>query len=372
MTDTVKELTGGLSTDPKELDEENEPPDEISAGELFWDKLILFLATLIAALTAVDILTELLRGGTAAVCFVPAELNASESDETFIQNFCSRSVPDTQYLPIFVLIHGILIGAVHYVWKSSFSSRFHYFFSLAKTLVRVRDEKTGLFLPHNVNIVRKLQVEFSAYNHRVVFTWYQIKLAIQVIVVVVSLLVSFFIFDNFDVEFECPHRDLETSIWPYPGQTVDCIFTSLRLFWLVRVVDITLLLLIFICLVWGLLWSVLRHPNELSAKDAALFSFTTGLDSLYYVSKSPFQNISGFKFSEIKSRFFVPRISTDLDFFHMLLYRTDSGLAHSFWEGEVEIEKGALRELDQQLFFAYDVVDEGEVCACACVRMHVC
>ena len=360
MTEAVRGLTGGLSTDPKDLDEKDDTTDEISAGELFWDKLILFLATLIAALTAVDILTELLRGGTAAVCFVPAELNASESDETFIQNFCSRSVPDTQYLPIFVLIHGVLIGAVHYIWKSSFSSRFHYFFSLAKTLTHVKDEKTGLFPPHNANTVRRLQVEFSAYNRRVVYTWYQIKLVIQTIVVVVSLLVSFVVFDNFDVEFECPSRDLNSSIWPYPGETVDCIFASLRLFWLVRLVDVTLLLLIIICLAWGLLWSVWRHPDELSAKDAALFSFTTGLDSSYYVPKSALQNISDFKFSEIRSRFFVPRISTDLDFFRMLLYRTDSSLAHSFWEGEVEIEIGALRELDQQLLLAYDVVDKGE------------
>lgn len=359
MAEAVRGVSGGLSTDPRDLDEENDAPDDISAGELFWDKLILFLATFIAALTAVDVLTELLRGGTAAVCFVPGELNASESDDSFIQNFCSRSVPDTQYLPIFVLIHGVLIGAIHYVWKSSFTSRFHYFFSLAKTLARVRDEKTGLFPPQNANIVRRLQVEFSAYSHRVVFTWYQIKLVVQVIAAVVSLLVSFFVFDNFDVEFKCPRPNLETSIWPYPGETVDCIFTSLRLFWLVRVVDVTLLFLIIICLVWGLLWSVLRHPNELSARDASLFSFTTGLDSSYYVPKSALQNLSGFKFSEIKLRFFVPQISTDLDFFRMLLYRTDSSLAHAFWEGEVEIYRGALRELDQQLFFAYDVVDKG-------------
>lgn len=360
MAEAVRGVTGGLSTDPKYLEDETDAPDDLSAGELFWDKLVLFLATFIAALTAVDILTKLLRGETAVVCYVPEKLNASESQDRFIQNFCSRNVPDTQYLPIFVLIHGVLIGAVHYIWKSSFSSQFHYFFSLAKTLARVRDEKTGLFPPHNANIVRRLRVEFSAYSHCIIFMWYQIKLLAQSIIAAASLLVSFFVFNNFDVEFQCPRPNFETSIWPYPGETVNCIFTSLRLFWLVRLVDVVLLFLIIMCLLWGLLWSICRHSNELSAKDAALFSFTTGLDSLYYVPKSALQNLSGFKFSDIKRRFFIPRISTDLDFFRMLLYRTDSGLAHSFWDGEVEIELRALRELDQQLFFAYDVVDKGK------------
>ena len=371
----ASELIGGLSTNPKDHlgeeeggEEEGGPDGTLAAGELFWDKLVLFLATLIAALTAVDILTELLGGRAAVVCYVPEELNASESQDNFVQNFCARSVPDTQYLPVFVLIHGILIGAVHYAWKSSFSSRFHYFFSTAKNLARFRDERSGDFPPQNASIVRKLQVEFSAYNRHEVFTWYQLKLLAQFFIAVASVLVSFLVFDNFDVEFRCPQPDLEDSgAWPYPGETVNCIFASLRLFWLVRLVDLILLFLIVLSLTLGVLWSFSRHPDELSTKNAALFSFSTGLESSYYVPKSPF---SGFfqsfcckrccpTLGDVKAHFLAPRIRNDLDFFRMLLYRADSGLAHAFWEGEVEIEQEALVELDQHLIWVHDVIDEG-------------
>ena len=46
---------------------------------------------------------------------------------------------------------------------------------------------------------------------------------------------------------------------------------------------------------------------------------------------------------------FVPRISTDLHFFLLLLYRTDSSLGHAFYEGQVYLELKALKELDQWL-----------------------
>ncbi len=152
------------STNPKNLDDSsNADEDEDTLGgettrEFFWDKLVLFVSTAIVALTAVDILTELLRGGDGVVCFVPEELNASDSQEDFIQSFCSQSIPDTQYLPIFVLIHGVLIGAAHFVWKSSFGSHFNYFFSLARNLARLREENTGDYPFQNFAIIKKLQV----------------------------------------------------------------------------------------------------------------------------------------------------------------------------------------------------------------------
>ena len=159
----AEKLAEGLtsSTDPKQLgDGGGEEEDSIgsSTREFFWDKLLLFVSTAIVALTAVDILTELLRGGSGVVCYVPEELNASDSQDSFIQNFCSQSIPDTQYLPIFVLIHGVLIGAAHFVWKSSFSNHFNYFFSLSKNLARIKEEGCGEYPLQNFNIIKKLQV----------------------------------------------------------------------------------------------------------------------------------------------------------------------------------------------------------------------
>ena len=159
-----EKLVEGLTSttpDPKTLEDSSEE-EEDSLGEptreFSWDKLVLFVSTAIVALTAVDILTELLRGGDGVVCYVPEELNASESQDNFIQSFCSQNIPDTQYLPIFVLIHGVLIGAAHFVWKSSFSNHFNYFFSTTRHLARLREEKTGDYPFQNFSIIKKLQV----------------------------------------------------------------------------------------------------------------------------------------------------------------------------------------------------------------------
>lgn len=362
----AKELVEKISINPNNLDDEEENDGELVLPfrDLFWDKLILFLTSAIIALTAVDIFTELLRGGSDVVCYIPEELNVSESQDAFIHGFCSQSVPDTQYLPMFVLIHGILIGAIHYVWKSSFSSHFNYFFSLASRLSRLHDESTGVYPTQNITIIRRLNLEFSSYNRKQVFIWYQLKLIGQFIVSLASVLISFLVFTNFNVEFQCPRSKTDTNIWPYTNTTMNCIYTSLRLFSLVRIVDLLLLCLIIIALIWGLLWTISRHTQELNFNHIASFSFTTGLSGSYFVPKSIFGNIkslfSGRFWEEIKIRLFIPRISTDFEFFVMLLYRADSSLAHSFTEGQVHLYSKALEQLDHQMIFTHDdITDKG-------------
>lgn len=361
------------STDPRGLaDEGEEDPDEASispARELFWDKIVLFLATTIAALTAVDVLAEILNGGSGAVCFVPEELNVTDSQDTFIQHFCSQRVRRIEYLPIFVLVHGLLIGAVHYVWKSSFSNNFNYFFALTKSLSRFKEKDTGEYCYKNIAIIKKLQLEFSVYKRRSVFVWYLLKLAFQGIVAVASLIFSLTFFElNFETSFMCPHPDEDLAAWPYPpGVNITCISVSTQLFWLIRLVDIVLLIALIFLVLWGLIWMAFKpHPKYLNTKQAALFSFTSGIDSAFYVPKSTLhylaamlanalhwlgESVAAFFQRRPKDIYFtpVPRISTDLDFFLFLLYRTDSSLGHAFYEGQVYLEYKALMELDQFL-----------------------
>ena len=363
----------GVGVNPKDLDEvegeeeEEEEKDSFGVRELFWDRLVLFLTGAIVALTAVDILTELLRGGTDIVCYIPEDWNVSASQDAFIHSFCAQSVPDSQYLPIFLLVHGVLLGVSHYMWRSSFSSHLGVFFSLVRKLTRLKDETVGVYPFQNMIIIRKLMVEFSAYNRRRVFTWYQFKLFIQIVIAAVSLLLSFLVFNDFDVEFECPWNNKKKSVWPFPGMAVDCIYTSLRFFSLVHFVDAILLILVMIILVCGFMWTTWRHPRELNAKNIALFSFTSGIDGSFFVPKPMFGGLICFFrgicskniLHEVNHRFLVPRIRTDLDFLLMLLYRTDSGLAHAFSEGQAYMEHKALLVLDHQLIRNYDAFDEG-------------
>ena len=374
----VKVLEEATVTDPKDLIEEEESETTLVSHELFWDKAVLFLATVITALTAVDFLSEIFRGESGAVCFVPEELNATESQDRFVQNFCSRNIRKIQYLPIFVLIHGFLIGAFHFVWKSSFSNQFSYFFTHAKFLCPFKDEETGEYPYKNVVIIKKLQQKFAVYNRYRVLGWYRVKLVVQLLIAVVSVITSSTYFaENFDMEFTCPPAG-KTGAWPYENTTVNCISTSVQLFWLIRLVDFILLILVIGMLLWGIFWMTLwPHPKELNSKQAALFAFTTSVDNSFYVSKSTLHYLgvtlaNAFKWLADKFRkmfqnssqndivlSFVPRISTDLHFFLLLLYRTDSSLGHTFYEGQVYLEYKALTELDQWLIKSVQISKQG-------------
>lgn len=366
----AKDLAGGV--DPSSLDDAGEGDDQ-KEGEvlrdLFWDKVVLYLSSAIVALTAVDILTELLRGGSDIVCYLPTDLNVSEGQESFTNSYCAQSVPDTQYLPIFVLIHGILIAIWHYIWKSSFTSQLNLFMTLASELSRLNDETTGGYPPRNLAIIRKLESKFSAYGRRDIFTWYQLKLCLQLLVALASLLTTAFVFTEFDVDFQCPRDGLNNDSWPFPGQQVTCIFTSLRLFALVRVFDILLLTFIVVVLVWGLLWSIWRHPHELGHKNVALFSFSSGLPASYFVPRPTLLNPVAFWrgicsrriLQELKLRFLVPRITTDLEFLLILLFRSDSSLAHSFKEGQILMHYAALVDMDREVVQYKNYLEEGIV-----------
>lgn len=316
--------------------------------EFFWDKIILLLATSIIGLTALDILTELLRGGNGVVCFVPEDLNISEDQSAYVNSFCSRSVPDAQYLPIFVLIHGILVAVWHYIWKSSFSSHFDYFFSLTSHLARFRDEPSGEYPVKNLRIVSRLETEFCTYRKSSLLRWYQVKLVLQLLTAIASILLSFLLFNDFNVDFTCQWRD------PSDGTVteVPCIFASLRLFLLVRIVDTVLLGLIIIVVILAFLWTVVRHTDELNYRNVAKFSFSGAMGPEHYQPK-PLLSLNPL------TRLFSPQIKNDLEFLLMALYKTDSGLAHIFTEGQVLQEKTRHFESEIRYLSSYEVIDEG-------------
>lgn len=333
--------------------------------DFLWDKLIVYLSTVSSALAVVDFLTNLLQGGSgSAVCYVPEELGASRDHYNFIQMFCSQRLPISQYIPIFFLLQGISIGGLHFLWKSSFSNHFNYFFSFSKSLKRFMDE-TGEYSVHNMNIVKKLKVEFSGSSK--VFWYYQFKLAAQLFLVIGFIAVVIVFNVSEDEEFECPRARpqdnssrIENSIWPFPGTTVNCVYLSHHLFLLISYVGAIILSLMLVILVLGLRWSFMVHPEELNITDTALFSYTTGLDSTFFVPNTALCDIkqckmelrSYYKFICSMFRHFPYRLSdhwiqNDFEFFLMLLYRVDSGLAHACKEGLIQIEVSALTELDQ-------------------------
>ncbi len=416
-------LSETATPDPKELMEE---PDTPSISELFWDKLILSLATLITSLAALDFLKKLVTGAgegdddNDAICFVPEDFNASESQVNFIQNFCSQGIRRTQYLTLFVPILGFVIGAVHFVWRSSVRNSFYYFFSLAKTLDQAKDKNTGKYSDKNPRIIKKLQEKFSLNGRNEVLRSYQWKLLLQMLVAFLSIalvVLSFVFLTDLDAvlyaKFDCPQAEGESDLpaWPYGNVTVECITPSAQLFWLLRLIDVLLFTAIIIAVLCGLIYVTWwPHPKCFNAKQAAMFSFITGMDSMFYVPK-PFSHYlkkvrvcysrrphrrhrikrsrceHGVLYLERLSsdsdecgdkdevaatetkciQFPYPQISTDFHFLLVILYRTDSNLAQAFYEGQVYIEHKALVELDQLLVENRKVLEDMKRGACEIV-----
>lgn len=344
------------SPNPEDLDKDaNSTELKNSPKEFFWDRIILFLSSAILGLTALDIVTELLRGGSAVVCFSPGDLNLTDAQGQYVNTFCAQSLPPTQYFPIFVFVHGSLIAVCHHFWKSSHRVQLDYFFTLAEDLSRLPDEETGDYPPKNYTIIKKLESEFYTYGKKGLLQTYRLKLAFQVFLAVASLITTSVVFTEFDVSFYCPRKNVDLDpFWPLNGTQVYCIFSSLRLFYLVHIADILLLTMILVVGLCGLGWTAIRHAAELGYKEVARFLLESGVGAQYFLPKPWTANLPKDIRTEgvlvaVRLRFLSPCIESDLDLLVMLLYRSDGGLGHAFREGQIYRELQRLVESDLQM-----------------------
>ena len=90
---------------------------------------------------------------------VDYEISRSQSD--YFNNFCSHSIPTTEYFPIFLLAQGILLVTPHFVWRGLFKGDFDSFFAVSEKLDRLQERSTGDYDPKNFDRVEKLELEFG-------------------------------------------------------------------------------------------------------------------------------------------------------------------------------------------------------------------
>ena len=339
------------NSDPNQLTgEDSREEGALKPRDFFWDSAILYLVSVILALSVVDALTEFIRGST-VTCNVKDSDNASSD---YINSFCAESLPITEYLPAFIFIHGLAIAIPHYLWLANFGGQFDYFFSIIATLDRSRDEDTGQYSQKNINIVRQLQSAFTTYGRNFIYYLYLGKLSLQLIFAGASLVVSVIYFTDFKVIFQCPRNNdtISDPTWPLTTD-VTCIFTSLKLLFWIRIGDIFLTCLVLLCILWGFIWSLGGHPTELGAEKVSQFSFQSGIQTEYYIA--PF---SRFLFCQrclstflpyFSWRFRSPGISTDLDFLLLKLYRTNAGLGQVFKEVEIDLVTQSLMDNEQEI-----------------------
>jgi len=95
-------------------------------------------------------LTEYIRGSNVA-CRV-------NKDTQYINNYCSGNLPPTQFFPVFIVVHAILIALPHYLWLNLYGDNFDFFFDLALQLKPIKTK--GKYEETNFTIVSELDSAF--------------------------------------------------------------------------------------------------------------------------------------------------------------------------------------------------------------------
>ena len=336
-------------TDPSQLTgEESREEGTLKPRDFFWDSCILYLVSVILALSVVDALSEYIKGSS-VVCDVK-ENDPTSSD--YVNSYCTNSLPITELLPAFIFIHGLIIAIPHYLWVATFSGQFDYFFSVVSTIDRHRDEYTGRYSEKNYNIVRQLEQSFTTFGRNTIYYLYICKLSLQLLLVIGSVILLSFYFTDYNVVFQCPPSlENNDSFWPLDRQVM-CIFTSLKLLYWIRIVDIVLVCLLLLSILWGLGWSFAGHPLELGADSVAKFSFHSGINTRFFVAPFSHYGKCNKCLATVSSwfpwRFRSPGVTTDLDFMLLKLYRTNGGLGSAFKEMLVDLKLRKLKENEQE------------------------
>ena len=338
----------------------------IEPKDFFWDQFIKYISSAILALTIINFSIDFLQGG-GVVCFPPSdtaalvlmedELYAFNRDQgIYLNNYCAKSVPITEFFPVYVLIHGLLLVAPHYIWSALFKGDFDSFFDIAEKFDRLRDRNTGEYDVDNFDRVAKLELEYG--DSVRMFATYVLKLILQFMVCVGSVALSGRLFIDFAHSFHCPHDFSSDSIphgWPL-NTTILCVYRSLRILSLVRYADFVLNALAGVLALYGLLWCAVRHTQQLGHVSIARFSFQSCLNPDGYVPPPIISwpsypcSCCGKESSAASSKMctwyltwvfthyprihfssaFEPRIKSDLNFLLMILFRADSSHGRVF------------------------------------------
>lgn len=348
--------------------------EKIQPKDFFWDQLITYFSGAILAVSLANVSIEFLFGRGVS-CFPPSlfvgdndgsggfdtVLEVTRVQADYINDYCTESLPRTEYFPFYMILHATLLVAPQYLWSVLFKADLDSFFASVEKLDRSRDPKTGEFDPKNVHRVNKLEIEYGG-TRSTMFIGYISKLILQLLVSLSAIAFSRVFFTNFSPVFECPttfdspNRDLspagETN-WPF-NTTVSCVYTVLRLLGITQYFDHLLSLLSIFTVFGGLIWCFTRHTKELGAKDVAKFVYSSCLtpDTFsyhkWYNWFTPikccscccyccycticYPNVTRLKY------LFHPRIKSDIDFLLMWLFRADCSLGRVF--RKIQVEKG--------------------------------
>lgn len=339
------------------LEGKKEGSSTIVPRDFFWDSVALFVLSAIAGLAVLDFVTEFIKGSTVE-CFLPNGFG--QISKEYVNAFCSGNLPFIQYFPVYIIITGALIAVPHYLWLNNYRGNFEFFFSQVGNLTRPKDTETVAQSKENIEIVKRLTTVFATYKQSTIFLFYVVKLIAQLVFSAASLVLGVLLFlnNNFTEEFRCPRKNETEGFWPFEEKAF-CIYNTLVLVSYLRVAYLVLISFLLICLIVAIFWCFLTKATELGHEDVAKFCYLTGLPAKYYVAQLPIPSwrcckylrgcilrcvstIPWFTFGE------GPRIHSDLDFMVMQLFRTDSGLGHTFKDTQTNLAIKKLLEDDHR------------------------
>jgi ABC-type multidrug transport system fused ATPase/permease subunit len=337
VSKNFKDITDKIAV-PSALDAQKFEGNVKLTGHSFFDSLIITITTIIIGLPAVNWFYSIqFKDKVPTIqCFPPATLaNDSAPNNTVsradIESLCLyRHALYAAFFPVLVTFFGFGIAVLYFIWRNYNSSKFNLFVSLVNEMTVTKDEQTGKYSDKNRIIVTRLTKIFS--NDNTIYRTYNFVKVIQLVSSLIAFFVTVFLYaytynhsaflsafsDHYNVPtFYCKldKFDFINASFPYPEMEVPCVeFASLTTS-LILLIDIFLLFVIFILTIASI-FNFQLYPKELKYREAAKFSFCTGMSHRLFYTKP----------------FHFKAIGCDLDFLVVLLRRTDSGRADTLWD----------------------------------------
>ena len=337
VSENFKDIKDRIAV-PSALDAQKFEGNVKLTGHSLFDSLIIAITTIIIGLPAVNWFYSIqFKDKVPTIqCFPPATLaNDSAPNETVskadIESLCLyRHTLYAAFFPVLVTFIGFGIAALYFIWRNYNSSKFNLFFSLVNEMTVTKDEQTGKYSYKNRIIVTRLTKIFS--NNNTIYRTYNFVKVAQLVSSLIAFLITVLLYaytynhsaflsafsDHYNVPiFYCKldQFDFLNASLPYTEVTVPCVEFASLITSLILLIDIFLLLVIFILTIASM-FNFQFCTKELKYQQAAKFSFCTGMSHRLFHAKP----------------FHFRAIGCDLDFLVILLRRTDSGRADTFWD----------------------------------------
>ena len=320
---------------PSALDAQKFEGDVKLTGHSFFDNLTLAITTIIIGLPAVNWFYSFqFKDKVPTIqCFPPFINESATANEPVtredIESLCLyRHSLYAAFFPVLATFFGFGIAVLYFVWRNYNSSKLNLFVALVNEMKFTKNEQTGKYCDKNRMIVRRLTKIFSSDNN--IYLTYLFVKVLQALLSLAAFVATILLYtyaynrssflsafsDHYNVPmFYCKldQFDFLNASLPSPEMQVPCVeFASLTTS-LILLVDFILLFVIFIFTIASIFQS---YPKELKYRQAAKFSFHTGMSHRLFCSK----------------RFDFRFIVCDLDFLVILLRRSDAGQADTLWD----------------------------------------